>query len=528
MFEGLAERLFDPSGLSPHGFCLLWDPGLIWTYAISDIGIGLAYFTIPLALAIVARRRRDLVFRPVFWLFAAFILACGTTHFLDVATLWVPLYWVEATVKVVTAVTSIVTAVALWRILPDVLALPSHAQLAAANAALHESEARLHQSQKMEAVGQLTGGIAHDINNMLQGIGGSLDMIERRIAQGRSDGIVRYCAVARQAVDSASGLTHRMLAFARRQTLVPSRVEPDALVRGMEDLIRRSVPPMIDVSLSLHDGIWAALCDPNQLESALLNLAINARDAMPDGGALTIATADRTMTAADLTDQDEARPGDYVEITVSDTGSGMAPDVLNRVFEPFFTTKPVGQGTGLGLSQVYGFVRQSGGFVRLDSEPGRGTTVRLYLPRHRGTGGDQETAMAAVPAAQAAAAFAGTVLLVDDEDGVRFMVAEALRDQGCLVIEASDGPSALGIVQSARHIDLLVTDVGLPGLNGRQLADAALQIRPDMPVLMITGYAGKALDDIALPQGMEVLRKPFPIDVLTARARALMPGAIVG
>ena len=528
MLDTLATWLFDPAGLTPHGFCLLWNSELIWTYAVSDVGIGIAYFVIPLVLAIVARKRRDLVFRPLFWLFAAFILLCGTTHFLDVATLWMPLYGLEAVLKVATATVSIVTAVALWALLPQVLALPSPAQLAAANAALRDSEERLHQAQKMEAVGQLTGGIAHDINNMLQGIAGSLDLMQLRITQNRTEELGRYIPMARRAVDSAAALAHRMLAFARRQTLVPQPVEPDKLVQGMEELIRRSVTPMIDVVFSLHNGVWWALCDANQLESALLNLAINARDAMPDGGTLTIATADRMMTQADLGLQDEVKPGPYVEISVSDTGTGMSASLRNRVFEPFFTTKPVGQGSGLGLSQVYGFVRQSGGFVRLESVVGRGTKVRLYLPRHIETEDKSEIDTANEPhEVTGAETSIGTVLVVDDEETVRFLLAEALRDQGCTVLEAEDGPSGLQVLQSEERVDLLLTDVGLPGLNGRQLAEAARQGRPRLPVVLITGYAGNAMDDMALPHGMEVMRKPFPIHLLAARVRTLLAKQLV-
>ncbi len=649
MFQAFANWFTDPSGLTPHGFCLLWEPGLIWTYALSDTGIGLAYFTIPLALAIFAHRRRDLVFRPVFWLFAAFILLCGATHWLDVLTLWVPAYGLEAAVKSATAVVSIGTAVALWFLLPHALDLPSPVQLQAVNTDLRESEAlhrarfehspvplyttdssdvltgvsdswlallgygrqevigrpvhdfwasdmppdleedrrrlfadgevrelerrfrrrdgsvieglvtarlerrgsaawvmsalidvtarrraeaalraseeRLHQAQKMEAVGQLTGGIAHDFNNMLQGIAGALDLMERRIAQGRANEISRYVVSARQAVDRAARLTARMLAFARRQALEPTVVDPDRLVRGMEELIRRTVGPEIEVELSLHDGVWQACCDANQLESALLNLAINARDAMQDGGRLAFFTADRFCSAADLADQDDVAPGDYVEIAVTDTGVGMPPDVLARAFEPFFTTKPIGQGTGLGLSQLYGFVQQSGGFVRLESEPGRGTTVQLYLPRYRQPPND-----AADPPAKpggaggglSGKAAIGTVLVVEDEPGIRELIADALRDLGCQVIEAIDGPAGLRIVQSGLWYDLLLTDVGLPGLNGRQLAEAARQRRPDLPVLLITGYAGKALEDDALPLGMEVIRKPFAFDALAERVRVLL------
>jgi signal transduction histidine kinase/CheY-like chemotaxis protein len=523
MFGRLPDWLFDnSSGLTPHGFCLLWEPGLIWTYATSDFMIGIAYFSIPAALAVFARRRRDLVFRPVFWLFAAFIFLCGATHFLDVLTLWVPAYDLQAVIKAATAIASIVTAVTLWWLLPQALALPSHEQVQKVNAALRRSEERFYQAQKMEAVGQLTGGIAHDINNMLQGISGSLEMLERRIAEGRVDNLQRYAGTARRAVDSAAGLTHRMLAFARRQALQPKAVEPDTLVAGIEELLRRTIGPMITLRIVLHDGVWSALCDPNQLESALLNLAINGRDAMPAGGNLTIATADRLLTAADLSDQDDAKPGGYVEIAVSDTGVGMTPDVMARAFEPFFTTKPTGQGTGLGLSQVYGFVRQSGGFVRVESTPGNGTTVRIYLPRFGDTGVGSAVAGEARPLSDPQEATAATVLVVDDEELVRLTVVEALRDEGYRVLEAEDGPSGLRIAESPGRIDLLVTDVGLPGLNGRQLADAARERRPRLPILFITGYAGTALEDASLTSGMEVIRKPFTIDALVTRVGVLL------
>ena len=645
MFQTVALWLFDPSGLTPHGFCLLWEPGLIWTHALSDTAIAAAYFSIPAALVVVARRRQDLMFRPLFWLFSAFIMLCGTEHLMEVLTLWVPAYGLQGAIKVATAVASAVTAIVLWRLLPQGLALPSPAQFHAAHVALQASEARhranfehspvplitlddtclitavsdswlallgyeasevigrpirafgsgswssgdldrllaegelrdlereytrkdgtrvqtlvsarveqsdaakwivcvvidisarrraeealraseerLRHSQKMEAVGQLTGGIAHDFNNMLQGIAGGLELMERRIDQGRASEAGRYVALARQSVDRASGLTHRMLAFARRQALQPRAIEVAKLIRGMEELIRRTVGPGTRVMLQLG-GQWDAHCDENQLESALLNLAINARDAMADGGTLTVATADRYVGEWGSSGETELEPGDYVEISVSDTGVGMPPDVLARAFEPFFTTKPIGRGTGLGLSQIYGFVRQSGGAVQLESTPGIGTTVRFSLPR-----GSAATLAHTEPSkliASPAVSGRGTVLLVEDEEKVRVVLAEALSECGFQVIEAEDGPGGLDLLNDSNRLDILVSDVGLPGMNGRQLADAVRERRPTLPVLLITGYAGTALDDLGLGPGMEVLRKPFTLDAFTSRVAAMLETALV-
>jgi PAS domain S-box-containing protein len=376
------------------------------------------------------------------------------------------------------------------------------------------AEETLRQAQKMEAVGQLTGGIAHDFNNMLQGVAGGLETARRRITQGRADEAGRYLEIAREAVGRAAGLTRRLLAFARRQRLDPKAIDPDGLVSGIADLLRRTVGPGVKVELDLHDDIGSVLCDANELESALLNLCINARDAMPEGGRLMIGTADAELSAADIAEQEGAAPGDYVVISVADTGEGMRSEVLERAFEPFFTTKPVGQGTGLGLSQVYGFVRQSGGLVRLESVPGQGTTVRLYLPRQ-----EQAATTGSPPAAPVPEFATGqTVLLVDDEDGVRGPAAERLRELGYQVLAVADGPAALRLLQAPSRVDLLVTDVGLPnGMNGRQVAEAARERMPTLPVLFITGYAGSVL-----PAGVEVIGKPFELDALARRVQAML------
>jgi nitrogen-specific signal transduction histidine kinase/ActR/RegA family two-component response regulator len=391
--------------------------------------------------------------------------------------------------------------------------------------ALAQAEEQLRQAQKMEAIGQLTGGIAHDFNNLLAGIIGSLELMQRRIAAGRLDALDRYSSMAITSAQRAAALTQRLLAFARRQPLDPKRVEANRLVASTEDLLRRTLGPSIDLEMVLAGGLWPTLCDPNQLENAILNLAINARDAMPQGGRLTIETANAHLDDAYVQAQGgDVRPGQYIAVSVTDTGIGMEPDVIERAFDPFFTTKPTGQGTGLGLSMLYGFIKQSEGHVRIYSELGRGTTFKLYLPRHRG-GVDIDPAEAATDGVAALRAEAGeTVLVVDDEAAVRVLVTETLEELGYAAIEAADGSSGLRILQSDVRIDLLVTDVGLPGLNGRQLADAARVGRPGLRVLFMTGYAHNAAvgNGSALEPGMEIISKPFALDTLAKKIRAMI------
>ncbi len=376
----------------------------------------------------------------------------------------------------------------------------------------------------MEAVGQLTGGLAHDFNNLLTGITGSLELLQTRVAQGRIRDVDRYINAARGAAKRAASLTHRLLAFSRRQTLDPKPTNVNRLAAAMEELIRRTIGPGIAMEpLMAAGGLWNTLVDPGQLENALLNLCINARDAMPDGGKLTIGTGNRWLDAHAARERD-LPPGQYVSLCVSDTGTGMTPEVAARAFDPFFTTKPLGMGTGLGLSMVYGFVRQSNGQVRIYSEVGQGTMVCLYLPRHLG-----EAVEADVPAEQADALRAGqgeTVLVVDDEPTVRMLVTEVLEDLGYTAIEAADGAAGLKVLQSDTRIDLLVTDVGLPGgMNGRQVADAGRAARPGLSVLFITGYAENAvLSHGHLDPGMHVLTKPFAVEALASRIRELIAG----
>jgi PAS domain S-box-containing protein len=384
---------------------------------------------------------------------------------------------------------------------------------------LKAAEEALLQSQKMEAVGQLTGGIAHDFNNLLTGIVGSLDLLQTRLNQGRTDNVARYINAAMTSANRAAALTHRLLAFARRQPLMPESVDANQLVVSLEDLLRRTIGETIDLEIAASDDLWRTLCDPNQLESALLNLAINARDAMPDGGKLTISTVNASLGNV-TADTPALSPGDYVCIAVSDTGVGMSAQVAARAFDPFFTTKPIGQGTGLGLSMIYGFARQSNGHVTIDSKMGRGTSVKLYLPRHDGGATTQH---ASVVGTARHASTGETVLVVEDEPVVRGVILEMLAEQGYRTLEAIDGPSGLRILRTKQRIDLLVTDVGLPGINGRQLADQARETRPGLKILFITGYAESvAMADGFLEQGMEMITKPFELDNLSRRIRAMV------
>jgi PAS domain S-box-containing protein len=404
-------------------------------------------------------------------------------------------------------------------------------ELTAANASLRlEAEERvrieeaLRQSHKMEAIGQLTGGIAHDFNNLLTGISGSLELIRIRTAQGRTAELGRYVEAATVSVDRAAALTHRLLAFSRRQTLDPKATDVNRLVGTMEELFRRTVGPNIRVETRLAAELWPTLCDPNQLENALLNLVINARDAMAEGGHLLIQTANAVLldpggTLGDVPPTN-LPAGEYMALFVTDTGTGMAPDLISRAFDPFFTTKPIGQGTGLGLSMIYGFVQQSGGHVLLRSKFGQGTTVTIYLPRHLGAaGGAEPHVIAGLPAAADSIA----VLVVEDEATVRMVILEVLQDCGYTVLEAEDGPLGLSVAASGVRIDLLLTDIGLPGsMNGRQLADAARLLRPGLKVLFITGFAeSAAMGSVRMETGMEVMTKPFTVDALAARVRAM-------
>lgn len=386
-------------------------------------------------------------------------------------------------------------------------------------AELEAAQEALRQSQKMEAVGQLTGGIAHDFNNLLAGITGSLEVIERRLSKGRVDGLERFIEGAQISAQRAASLTQRLLAFSRRQTLDPKPTDINRLVFGMEELIDQTVGPSISVEMVGAAGLWPAKVDAAQLESALLNLAINARDAMPDGGRITVETANKWMDERGARERD-LKPGQYISICVTDTGTGIPKDIADRIFDPFFTTKPIGQGTGLGLSMIHGFVRQSGGQVRVYSEPGTGTTMCLYFPRYSGAAEEEQ-----IPGSNVLASGAGeTVLVIDDEPIVRMLIVEVVEEAGYVALEAQDGPSGLSILQSDSRIDLLITDVGLPGgMNGRQVADAARVTRPDLKVLFVTGYAENAVIGNGLvDHGMQVITKPFVTSDLASKIAELI------
>ncbi len=384
-------------------------------------------------------------------------------------------------------------------------------------ASREQAQEALRQSQKMEAVGQLTGGIAHDFNNMLTGIIGGLDLIQRYIQSGRHGETQRFIDAAVTSANRAAALTHRLLAFARRQPLNLKRVELNQLIESMHDLLSRTLGRHIQIRNQLQAGLWPVSSDENQLESALLNLVINARDAMPDGGTLLLETRNTELRQGEVGD---LAAGRYVSLGLTDTGCGMSAKVLASVFEPFFTTKPIGQGTGLGLSMVYGFTRQAGGHIQIASEPGVGTQVSLYLPVF-----DEQDAVAA-PAAETEGPLRAqqgeTVLVVEDDPAVRLLVIDVLQMLGYQTLEAADGNAAIRILESATAVDMLVTDVGLPGMNGRQLADVARQQYPGLPVLFMTGYARQAASSDFLEPGMDMISKPFNLDALAKRVSDML------
>ena len=656
------SEIFNENGLTPHGFCLLWQPGLIWLHVASDTITGLSYYAIPLALGYFVWKRPDIDFGWMFWMFAGFILACGTTHFFDVWTLWHPDYGIQGGVKAITAAISLTTAAMLWPLVPRLLLLPSRTQLRQVNEELsnqirerngalerlrvteerhrllvesvahfaivvldrqgyvtnwslgiqrvsgyttqeivgrhfsifylpedrecglptraleiaaregrYEIEAwhvrqdgsrfwanivihpitdeegqfagfsnvmrditakreqeeelqrvraALVQSQKMEAVGQLTGGIAHDFNNLLTVVLGNIELIDD-CGELDKERIRRLAGGARRAAERGAALTERLLAFSRRQTLRPQTTDVNKLVNGTSELLRSTLGERIAIKTTPATGLWRAFVDPNQLENALINLSVNGRDAMPSGGTLTIETSNAYLDKDYAAAHPEVAAGQYVMLAVSDTGAGMSAETVTRAFDRFFTTKPVGQGTGLGLSQVYGFVGQSNGHITLCSELGAGTIVNIYLPRFVGA---EETAVRE-PVAEMAPIH-GTLLVVEDDGDVREYVVTALTRLGYRVLEAGEASAALSIIERHPEVILLLTDVGLPGLNGRQLAEEVTRRCPEIKVLFISGYARHAIVHIGvLDNGVEILPKPFTMNGLGRKVTQILQQA---
>lgn len=511
--------------LAPHGYCLLWDPRLIWAHVVSDALIAAAYFSIPIALVTFVRRRRDVQFGWILWLFALFIVACGTTHLMSIWTLWNADYGLEAAVKVLTAMASVVTAVMLWPLLPRLLAIPSPSQLAEKNGDLETALARLQQeviereraetalqqAHKMEAVGQLTGGLAHDFNNLLQSISGSFALIAK---SPTSEKVKRWAELGGQAAAKGARLTAQLLAFSRAQKLELRRIRVASMLRDMEDLLATAVGKQIRIELDLDPpGDAVVLGDATQIELAVMNLVINARDAMPDGGTIRLRAAPE-----EIRDDPELADGRYLRISVEDEGTGMTPEVLARAFDPFFTTKGVGKGTGLGLSMVYGVARQSGGRAEIASNPGRGATVSFLL---REVDGDAEHPADAP--AEGARPAETHVLVVDDDPDVRLMTAAMLEDLGHRVSTAESGTAALTLLARQRP-DMLLLDFVMPEMNGAELARAVRTRGIDVPIVFATGFAESAAIEAALGEAPTVLRKPFDLASLAqaiedARAR---------
>jgi signal transduction histidine kinase len=510
--------------LSPHGICLLWRPELLWTHVVSDALIFAAYTTIPVALAVIIRRRRDVPFGWMLWCFALFIMACGLTHLMGIWTLWKPDYGVEALVKVVTALASIGTAAALWLLIPLAVSMPTPADLQKVNEQLrrriaerdlaiaelqHEktqrqqSEEALAQSRKMDALGQLTGGIAHDFNNLLQAVQGSLELIRRKSSDAAK--VQQLAGSGLQAAERGAKLTAQLLAFARSKQF---KIEPLVVadfVLGVRELLKGAAGNLVELRFELEGEDLAVRADRTQLELALINLVINARDATPPGGQIVVRTRRLDVVLADP----DLSPGPYVELSVSDTGCGMPAEVRARAFEPFFSTKGLGQGTGLGLAQVYAAARQAGGVARIESLEGGGTTVYLLLPV------TDEATLAAAPArpAQAALGRTGLVLVVDDDPDVRAFAASALETFGHRVIQAAGGSEALHAIRAAKP-DVVLLDYAMPGMTGAEAAEIIARDHPGLPVLFMTGFADAAALEPVLGRRAAVLRKPFRMEEL--------------
>ena len=521
---------FDTTMFSPHGICLLWEPELLIVHVVSDTIIALSYFSIPFALAYFVFKRRDVEFGWIFWAFAIFIMACGFTHVFSIYTLWVPAYGLEGLVKALTAIASIVTAILLWPLIPKLLTVPSPGQLRLAHSKLEvearqrrDAEAMLSHAQKLETIGQLTGGVAHDFNNLLTVISGNLEIAQRALAkwnESSRERIGRAIEHAYNGAQRAATLTNRLLAFARKQPFDPKVVNPNQLISGISDFFRRTVGETIELEIFGAQGLWNTETDPNQLEAALLNLVVNARDAMPNGGKLTIET-NNSFIDDQYAKQNAVVPGPYVLICVTDNGAGMDQATLERAFEPFFSTKETGQGTGLGLSQVYGFAKQSGGFAVIDSRVRHGTSVKLYLPR---TLLALTTQNADPDAVDANMGGGETILIVEDDEQVRRYIVETLLELNYRVVEARDAVEANNVFKhSERTIDLLLTDVVMPGKNGRILSEELVRLNPELKVLFMTGYSRDGIVHRGrLDAGVFFLQKPITQRGLAKKVRSVL------
>ena len=574
------RKLFSTDIFMPHGMCFAWDPGVLWLNVVSDSLIAASYYAIPFLLFYFVKKRRNLAFNPIFIAFGAFILACGTTHLLGAVTVWTPAYRLDGLVKAVTAAASAATLLMLIPIMPALVKLPSPSELAWANDALEkevgerraveaevrrmnveleqrvsartaelaesvalqkraadslrlanddlqremqrrrEVEDQLIQAQKMEAVGRLAGGVAHDFNNLLTAILGYTELLRSRVEQDPD--ALEYTAEVRRAGERASDLTNQLLAFSRRRPASPQVVDLNRVVRQIDKMLRRIIGEDIDLEVRLAPDLWRVMVDPAHMDQVVMNLAVNSRDAMPDGGKLTIETANVRLTDEYAAGHLEARPGPYVMMAVSDTGFGMDTATQGRVFEPFFTTKEQGKGTGLGLSIVYGIVKQNAGGIRMYSEPSRGTVFKIYIP----------AVEAPVPAALAEGEEGdrglrnATILLVEDEDQVRKLARAFLERQGYRVVEAASGPEALKTLEEyAGRIDLLLSDMVMPQMNGAALAERVKAMRPETRILFMSGYTEVGVEIPELLSGeWQFLQKPFSASSLDRKVREALRG----
>jgi signal transduction histidine kinase/CheY-like chemotaxis protein len=516
----------DMSPPLPHGACLLWKPELLWLNVVSDAIVAVAFFTTAFVLGYyVWRRRREVMFRSVFWSLAIFAAVCGVARLLAILTLWVPVYGIETVTKGILALVSVAVTAAMLLMRPQLLVLPTRIQLQQAYAALEEeirqrrraeamvkrfqeieaNEARVRQAQKMEAIGQLTGGVAHDFNNILTVITGTIEILGDAVKDHPD--LAQITQMISAAASRGADLTQHLLAFARQQPLQPRSTDVNALVVDAARLLRPTLGEQIEIDSMLAHDSAPALIDPSQLSTALLNLALNARDAMPNGGKLTLETRNVLLDENYANMNSEVKPGNYVMVAVSDTGEGIPGSLLDKVFEPFFTTKDVGKGSGLGLSMVYGFIKQSNGHINIYSEEGHGTTVKLYLPQAAGAA-DAPSTETGISGSEHGDE---SILIVEDDALVRDYVVTQISRLGYRTLAASNAAEALAIINGPEHFDLLFTDVIIPGgMNGRQLATEAQTRRPGLKILYTSGYTENAIVHHGrLDAGVLLLPKPY-------------------